>query len=210
MKLIISAFTLSLIASAQAIVFSNMVPQTMNAATTSGQGGAHSPTFGTASAAVGTMSETDRILSINSITIHGLQSTGTGLLTIYVSGQDSWMYLHYGGIAGRAINGEVTFRAGTTAPTLYQAAVTGSGTLTGGTFTPQDKPVASGVPGRRDFGLFENTRTGWFFTLTNSNTTQASFTGISMDVNLAPVPEPASVFFLAGTLGAVIRKRRVS
>jgi hypothetical protein len=205
MKLIFAAISLTLITSARAVIFSEMTPQIINRATSSGAG--HSPTAGQASTGLGLLDFSQRILSINSITIHGLQATHVGSLTIYLTNPEASMFLHYGGTNGRAINGDVVFRPGTGAPTLSQAILSGSGTIAGSTFTPRDRSVP-GVVTATDFRAFEETPAYWGIYFMNSSTAfGASYQGISVDANMATVPEPATMLFLACSFGAIVRRR---
>lgn len=192
-----SAFAL-LVAIGQAEVFSTMQFTTFNAATSNPNG--HTGHFGQATLFVPTSNSDQATIRVNSVTIHGLKAQRPGWLTINMSNPLGSLSLHDSGFGQASVDGNITFIPGDSSNTFLQAiANAGAGAVIGDqTFTPQGRVVTFGVPAIQDYQAFVGGFSGWSFSVINSNTAfGGSFVGISVDADLAPVPEPATFALLA-------------
>lgn len=186
---------------AHSVVLSNMTPKTYNAAVGAGTG--HGGTFGSASVRIESPYAGARIERINSITFHNFKAQTPNALDIRLGG-GAFQALHqvFGGSA--RIEGTITFRAGVS-QSLWQKIYAG-GTVGDSDVTPYEGRGAV-LPPIRDFRQFEGTEAGWDINVINSSQVAGgSFDGVSMDVDLMPVPEPATLLILG--MGALLARRR--
>jgi hypothetical protein len=204
-----SIFVLAILmatAVAQSAVFTVSGNFVVNAATSPGAG--HAPTMGIGSVSMMSGTENLQIVELKSITFHGLQTSRASQFQIYLSGAESYMYLHRvtGGSAG--VNGDITFQK--VASTTFTSAVfNSSGTLMTGVYRPLDAVIQSGVPPRQNFDHFAGTPAGWSFLISNISTTSTvRFTGVTVEAEVRPVPEPATLVALGAGFAALLRRRR--
>jgi hypothetical protein len=144
-----------------------------------------------------------RIERINSITFHNFKAQTPNALDIRLAG-GAFQALHQvlGGSA--RIDGSITFQAGVS-QSLWQKIYAG-GTVGNSVVTPYEGQ-AGGLPPIRDFRKFEGTLAGWDINVINgSQVAGGSFDGVSMDVDLMPVPEPTTLLILG--MGALLARRR--
>ena len=209
-----STLTLCAAFSSAGIVYGPGAGEAYGTGTQSGHGGAVSPYIFNSNISTG-LSGSETVTQIDAITITGLQTSNAQGLNFFFGNGNEFAVLSNGISSEANLNGDFTFVDDESLPTLAEF-LEGKGTnetVNGGTFNMSGGFLIFGDVGSgEDMNHFVGTPVdGYTLTLTNSSLVNTGvFTGWTIEVTSAPVPEPGTLAVLGLGGLALLRGRRRS
>jgi hypothetical protein len=150
------------------------------------------------------------IARVNSVTLRGLAHARLSSLEMRIETPAGLAYLYYTGFESTAgVNGDIAFRADPSLLTLNARSRQVS-TVGTGSFQPTERgPLGALRTGNLSGMVGAPLDNGILLSILNGSTTiQGSMAGWSIDVDVTPVPEPATLVVLGASMFALARRKR--